>query len=196
MYRVHGDKIIKRRTNYRKENDIQKYTKILKEDFGNMCGYCGKDFNIIKLEIEKSIKDASIILIDKENIENLQNIKFEALIINSEINLDNKSIVFLQKICKNLKYLIVNTDKNTYVNILNNDRICIITYGLNHKCTVTASSIKEENIMIALQREIIDRYGHLMIIGEKRVKPIENLDIYGTMTIFIIKLLYLKNMQI
>ena len=142
-----------------------------------------KDFNIIKLEIEKSIKDASIILIDKENIENLQNIKFEALIINSEINLDNKSIVFLQKICKNLKYLIVNTDKNTYVNILNNDR-------------VTASSIKEENIMIALQREIIDRYGHLMIIGEKRVKPIENLDVYGTMTIFIIKLLYLKNMQI
>ena len=63
-----------------------------------------KDFNIIKLEIEKSIKDASIILIDKENIENLQNIKFEALIINSEINLDNKSIVFLQKICKNLKH--------------------------------------------------------------------------------------------
>ena len=42
MYRVHGDKVI-RRTNYRKENDIQKYTKILKEDFGNMCGYCGKD---------------------------------------------------------------------------------------------------------------------------------------------------------
>ena len=31
-----------------------------------------KDFNIIKLEIEKSIKDASIILIDKENIENLR----------------------------------------------------------------------------------------------------------------------------
>ena len=59
-----------------------------------------KDFNIIKLEIEKSIKDASIILIDKENIENLQNIKFEALIINSEINLDNKSIVFLQKSVK------------------------------------------------------------------------------------------------
>lgn len=48
MYRVHGDKVIRRRTNYCKENDIQKYTKILKEDFGNMCGYCGKDLNIIK----------------------------------------------------------------------------------------------------------------------------------------------------
>lgn len=53
MYRVHGDKVIRRRTNYRKENDIQKYTKILKEDFGNMCGYCGKDFNIIKCPYQK-----------------------------------------------------------------------------------------------------------------------------------------------
>lgn len=53
MYRVHGDKIIRRRTNYRRENDIQKYTKILKEDFGNMCGYCGKDFNIIKCPYQK-----------------------------------------------------------------------------------------------------------------------------------------------
>lgn len=33
MYRVHGDKIIRRRTNYRKANDIQRYTKILREDF-------------------------------------------------------------------------------------------------------------------------------------------------------------------
>ena len=31
MYRVHGDKVIRRRTNYRKENDIQKYTKKILE---------------------------------------------------------------------------------------------------------------------------------------------------------------------
>lgn len=55
MYRVHGDKVIRRRTNYREENDIQKYTKILKEDFGNMCGYCGKDFNIINVHIRRII---------------------------------------------------------------------------------------------------------------------------------------------
>lgn len=53
MYRVHGDKIIRRRTNYRKANDIQRYTKILREDFGNMCGYCGKDFNIINCPYQK-----------------------------------------------------------------------------------------------------------------------------------------------
>ena len=53
MYRVHGDKVIRRRTNYSKQNNIQKYTKILKEDFGNMCGYCGKDFNIVKCPYQK-----------------------------------------------------------------------------------------------------------------------------------------------
>ena len=57
MYRVHGDKIIRRRTNYRKENDIQKYTKILKEDFGNMCGYCGKNFNIINSTFPADISE-------------------------------------------------------------------------------------------------------------------------------------------
>lgn len=53
MYRVHGDKKIRRRTNYIKQSDIQKYTEILREDFGNMCGYCGKDFNIIKCPYQK-----------------------------------------------------------------------------------------------------------------------------------------------
>lgn len=53
MYRIHGDKIIRRRTNYRKQNDIQRYTDILKEDFGNMCGYCGKDLNIVKCPPQK-----------------------------------------------------------------------------------------------------------------------------------------------
>lgn len=53
MYRVHGDKRIKRRTDFVKQNDIQKYTEILKEDFHNMCGYCGKDFNIIKCPYQK-----------------------------------------------------------------------------------------------------------------------------------------------
>lgn len=53
MYRVHGDKFIRRRKNYRRQNNIQNYTKILKEDFFNMCGYCGKDFNIVKCPPQK-----------------------------------------------------------------------------------------------------------------------------------------------
>lgn len=53
MLRVHGDKIIRRRTNYTKQNNIQEYSRILKEDFHNMCGYCGKDFALIPCPSQK-----------------------------------------------------------------------------------------------------------------------------------------------
>lgn len=53
MIRVHGDKILRRRKNYIKQNNYQQYTAILKEDFQNMCGYCGKDFSIISCPAHK-----------------------------------------------------------------------------------------------------------------------------------------------
>ena len=53
MYRVHGDKVIRRRKKYPKYSNIQRYTDILREDFGNMCGYCGKDLNLVKCPYQK-----------------------------------------------------------------------------------------------------------------------------------------------
>ena len=155
-----------------------------------------KDFDIMKKEIEKSLKNVNLILISEDNIENLQNIKFEALIINDELHIKESNIMFFQKICENLKYLIINSDRNNFLDILNNNRLCVITYGLNHKCTVTASSITEEYVLVALQREIIDKYGNLMVIGEKRVNTLKEMDVYGVMAIFILKLIYLKSVQI
>ncbi len=155
-----------------------------------------KDFDIMKKELEKSLKNVNLILISEDNIENLQNIKFEALIINDELHIKESNIMFFQKICENLKYLIINSDRNNFFDILNNNRLCVITYGLNHKCTVTASSITEEYVLVALQREIIDKYGNLMVIGEKRVNTVKEMDVYGVMAIFILKLIYLKSVQI
>lgn len=53
MNRVHGDKILRRRTEYTHYSDYQKYSNILKEDFQNTCGYCGKDMNIISCPAQK-----------------------------------------------------------------------------------------------------------------------------------------------
>lgn len=53
MLRVHGDKVIRRRTNYKKQNNIQAYSSILEEDFHNMCGYCGKELDIIPCPSQK-----------------------------------------------------------------------------------------------------------------------------------------------
>ena len=40
--RVHGDKIIRRRTDVQHQSDYRKYTPDLRIDFFHMCGYCGK----------------------------------------------------------------------------------------------------------------------------------------------------------
>ena len=40
--RVHGDKIICRRSNVPHQSDCQKYKTDIRTDFQNICGYCGK----------------------------------------------------------------------------------------------------------------------------------------------------------
>jgi uncharacterized protein (TIGR02646 family) len=40
--RVHGEVVIKRRSDVEDESSYQKYGSKLREDFGRICGYCGK----------------------------------------------------------------------------------------------------------------------------------------------------------
>ena len=155
-----------------------------------------KDFEIIKSEILKKVENIEIICINKKNIKNLQNVRFETLIIDKELSIKPEEVQLLEKICKNLKYLIINTDKNKQLDIFSGNRLHAITYGLNHKCTVTVSSIREESIMVALQREILDKYGNLMEIGENRINKIQQLDTYGNMAIFVTELIYNKESKI
>lgn len=156
-------------------------------------GICSneKDFKIIKSQFTKQNKsqDINFIYIKDSNIKNLQNIKFDALVIHEKIPII-ENLEALEKICKNIRYLLINFDKNVNLNILNGNRLTVLTYGHNHKCTVTASSIKEEVIMIALQREVLDRKGILHGIEEEKMDIIQNLDVYGHMLLFVLGLIY------
>ena len=40
--RIHGDKIVMRRSDVEKRSPYSKYLDILREDFAGICGYCGK----------------------------------------------------------------------------------------------------------------------------------------------------------
>ena len=145
-----------------------------------------KEYEILKEQMSNKI---SMIFIDDTHIENLQNIKFDTLIINKPIKTHQKEF---EKICKNARYLLVNSDQNKSIE---NVKGTIITYGLNHKCTVTASSIKEDSIMVALQREFINKQGKLEEIEEERVETIDNLDVYGHIIWFILNKIYGKSMK-
>ena len=153
-----------------------------------------EDFEFIKKELLKDEKYSNLQLLnlDKDNIENLRNIKFETLVISMDIKkLKNKKYI-INNILKESKYLLINSDINTLIGPLKNNQIKTITYGMNQKATVTTSSVKEDEILICLQRNIENIKGEMIEIQEFKVKT-ENTtteNIYKLIALFIIKLLY------
>ena len=113
------------------------------------------DSNFIKNEISKigTKNNFEIININKKNLSNLKNIRFDALVIKDRLSDLLNTSNYIEKIIENANYLIVNNDIENKVDIeKNQDKI--ITYGFKSNTDVSISSIKEENIMICIQRKI------------------------------------------
>ena len=121
------------------------------------------DSNFIKNNVLKnSIKTKfEFININRKNIENIKNIRFETLIINDDIKELIKVSKYLEDIIENAKNFIINSDIVWNVEEINNitKNKNIITYGLNQNATITISSVKMENILIYIQNKIIDITG-------------------------------------
>ncbi len=141
--------------------------------------------------IEKNLKNknVTVIVINDKNIENVRNIKFETIIMTEEI----KKEEYLKKILRNTKYLIINADMRYNVSILKDIEIVAISYGFNHKSTVTISSIEEDNILVCIQRNMLDINGHLIEFQELSIKTEskdKNFKIDITMGLIIAILIY------
>lgn len=144
--------------------------------------------NIIKKQIVERLKidENLIILIKEKNIENIKNIKFDTIILDRKFNNEKK----LKMVLKNVKYLIINCDVVKSLNVLNDIEINVITYGFNSKATITASSVGEEEILVCLQRNIINAKKQKVEPQEVKIE-IQN-DAMSTMAITAILLIYGK----
>lgn len=114
------------------------------------------DSNFIKNAISKNSKgnNFEVININRKSIENVKNVKFDVLVICENIEKLLKNSSYLEEIIKKADYIIINSDVKENLLILKNIKANIITYGFNAKATITISSIKEEKIMICIQRKI------------------------------------------
>ena len=129
------------------------------------------DSNFIKNEIGKigTKNNFEIININKKNLSNLKNIRFDALIIKDRLSDLLNTSNYIEKIIENANYLIVNNDIENKVDIeKNQDKI--ITYGFKSNTDVSISSIKEENIMICIQRKIKKANNEILEEQEINVK--------------------------
>ena len=144
--------------------------------------------NIIKKQIVEQLKidENLIILIKEKNIENIKNIKFDTIILDRKFNNEKK----LKIVLENVKYLIINCDVVKSFNVLNDIEINVITYGFNSKATITASSVGEEEILVCLQRNIINAKKQKVEPQEVKIE-IQN-DAMSTMAITAILLIYGK----
>ena len=146
-----------------------------------------KDVQSIRKDIKE--KEIEIIEIKENNIENLKNIKFEEIIFLDDINLKENEYIFLKELIQNSKHLIINTDIS--ISILRKigieKPIKIITFGFNSKATITISSIKENKVMIFIQRDIMIAEQKRIETQEKEIKLENNEKIYNKIVTFIIK---------
>lgn len=151
-----------------------------------------RDFQAIKEELQNY--NIEFIHINKDSIKNIKNIIFEEIIFLEDINLNSDEYEFMNKIVLKTKYVIVNADIE--INILKYIKIdCpikVITFGFNSKATITISSVKDDKIIVCLQREIEKTDKGIIESQEKGINIIDNNNrkIHNKLVIFIIKELH------
>ena len=152
----------------------------------------GKNFENIRAEIKKYNDKIKLIKINTKTIENLQNVKFDLIVLNDELDKFNNQDKILKKICLNAKYIALNADIELKINFLENAKNNIITYGLNSKATVTLSSITQDDCLIDLQRNIENVEKNIIEMGEEHIilRENNNLRNYEILIIYIIFVIF------
>ena len=152
----------------------------------------GKQFEYIKNEIEKHNTNIKCIKIDEKNIENIKNIKFDTIVIDENLTKMNNSINYLQDIIQKAEYILINSDIEIEREVLDRINMNIITYGLNQKSTITLSSIKDDKMLVCIQRSIKTKNNSLVENGEMLIisPQIEVRSKYSLFVIFTVLLIY------
>lgn len=130
--------------------------------------------NCIRREILEKLQlmESNVLFIKEKSIENIKNIKFETIIIAREF----KKQEILKKLIKNVKYLIINSDIENNLNLLENVNTSVITYGFNTKATITASSVEKDEMLLCIQRTLQDKNGNNIEPQEIKIPINENVN--------------------
>ena len=115
-----------------------------------------------KIEKELNLGEGNVLYIKEKSIENIKNISFNTIILGKKF----KNTELLKKILEKANYVIVNSDIEDNLKLLENIKATILTYGFNSKATITTSSIQDEKIMICIQRAFKNA-------KEKKIEPQE-----------------------
>ena len=94
------------------------------------------------------------------------------IIFNRDIDLEICEYEYMKDILKQVDYIIVNSDINftIFEKIELNYPIKIITYGFNPKASILISSVKEDYILISIQRKIQKNNREILENQERKIE--------------------------
>ena len=149
-----------------------------------------KDVQAIKNELKGC--NVEIIEITKQCVKNFKNITFEEIIFLEDISLNTDEYKYMNEIISKAKYIIFNSDIEMKIlkQIEIQKPIKFITFGFNSKSTITISSVKDEKVIVCIQRDIEKINGMLLEIQEKEIFSKNTKKIYNNLVVFIIKELH------
>lgn len=140
----------------RKKCEKRAYTRIKREGFFkvSVVGIITNQNNIIEIE-EKiqsyKINEKNIIIITKENVSNIKNVKFDMIIIFDQIEEDEE----IKKVVRESKYVLLNSDYKENLKLIDeHTNSYVITFGYNSRASITIISNENDEIILEIQREI------------------------------------------
>lgn len=139
--------------------------------------------NNIKSIMKNKLNDNRIIFLNRENIDNYKNVRFDSIVINNKV--DDKYI--LNKMMEKSRYVLLNSDfekDNRYINNCYN----LISYGFNSRANVTISSVGDDECLLYIQG--VASNDDMQEIKFKKGRT--NVNVYDGMITTIINLLYNK----
>lgn len=139
-----------------------------------------------KISKELNLGESSVLFIKEQSIENIKNIKFETILIARKF----KKVECLKKLLENATYLVINSDIESNLNLLENMKATVVTYGFNTKASITASSVSEEEMLLCIQRSFQNKEKENIEPQEIKVPICENVNC--TMATTALLLLYGK----
>ncbi len=153
-----------------------------------------RDFKNIQKAFSKKdiLKNISLVRITEDNIKNVRNISFETILFCKKFDYSNSNIIYLDKICNNANYIVLNSDFVFHIPPSYTEKCTIITFGLNQNATVTVSSISDNGFVLSLRKNIIKKNHKLHEMEEKciKTKNTNNYQLYKLIIEYIIKIIY------
>lgn len=122
-----------------------------------------------KLQKALGIVNREVIVINENNIQNIKNVRFETILLGGNYNNIIENIDILKSMISHCRYLVLNVDIDHNLQMISDMNLKVITYGFNRKSTITISSVKEDDMMICIQRQIENIYGKIIEPQESSV---------------------------